>query len=133
MDETLYKARVRAVKLAVRKVKDVKKRFLSQNLTSIHVPEYRDRLKEIRDKLDAYDDAASDVIVDLDEADATDKQRKVKLEADQEILLQEVLANEKEVQTKIKELMESIPLTKSEQESIDLKRKQLQIAEKREE
>ena len=133
MDETLYKARVRAVKLAGRKVKDVNKGFLAQNLTAIHVPEYKDRLKEIRDKLDAYDDAASDVIVDLDEADATDKQRKVKLEADQEILLQEVLANEKEVQTKIKELMESIPLTKSEQESLDLKRKQLQIAEKREE
>ena len=133
MDETSYKARVRAVKLAERKVKDVKKRFLAQDLTSIHVPEYRDRLKEIRDKLDAYDDAASDVIVDLDEADATDKQRKIKLEADQEILLKEVLANEKEVQTKIKELMESIPLTKAEQESLDLKRKQFQIAEKKEE
>ena len=75
MDETLYKARVCAVKLAERKVKDVKKGFLAQNLTAIHVPEYRDRLKEIRDKLDAYDDAASDVIVDLDEAGATDNQR----------------------------------------------------------
>ena len=41
-----------------------------------------------------------------------------------------MLTNEKEVQTKIKELIESIPLTKAEQESLDLKRKLLQIAEK---
>ena len=113
--------------------KDVKKRFNAQALTSIHVPEYRDRLKEIRDKLDVYDDAVSDVIVDLDESNAIDKQRQTTLEADKELLLQEVLANEKEVETKIKELLESIPLTKAEQESLDLKRKQLQIAEKKEE
>ena len=133
MEETAYKARVRLVKLAERKVKDVKKRFNAQALTSIHVPEYRDRLKEIRDKLDAYDDAVSDVIVDLDESNAMDEQRQTTLEAAQELLLQEVLANEKEVETKIKELMESIPLTKAEQESLDLKRKQLEISEKKEE
>ena len=133
MEETAFKARMRAVKLAERKVKDVKKRFNADTLTSIHVPEYRDRLKEIRDKLDAYDDAVSDVIVDLDEDEATDKQRIAALEADQKILLEEVLANEKAVETKVKVLMQSTPLTKAEQESLDLKRKQIQMAEQKEE
>ena len=119
--------------MAERKVKDVKKRFTADTLTSIHVPEYRDRLKEIRNKLDDYDDAVSDVIVDLDEEEATDKQRITALEASQKTLLDEVLANEKEVESKVKVLMESTPLTKAEQESLDLKRKQIQLAEKKEE
>ena len=91
MDETDFNAKLHVVNVAARKVRDVKKRFLANNITSIHVPDYRSRLKEVRDMLDVYDDAVADLIVDLNVDNGEDKTRIENLEAEQAALLQEVL------------------------------------------
>ena len=94
---------------------------------------YESRLREIRDKLDAFNDAVTDLIVDLDEDNADDKLKIDSLEAHQAKLLEEVKSNEKEVKEKVKGLKETQPLSKAEEESLDLQRKKLQLAEKKEE
>ena len=116
MDQEVYETRYRAVKLAKKKVKDVKKRFTATDVTSIHVKDYRSRLKEISDKLDDLDDVVGELIVDLDEENAEDKVKIDNLETLQAELLDEVKLNEREVEEKVKSLMEAQPLTKAEQQ-----------------
>ena len=133
MDPAEYEGKHRVIKLASKKVQDVKKRFLAVNVTSIHIHTYESRLKEIRDKLDTFDDATADLLVDLNEENADDKVRIDSLEAHQAQLLEEVLKNEREVEEKVKGLMESQPLTKAEEENIELQKKKLRLVEKTEE
>ena len=133
MDSAAYETRYRVVKVASRKVKDKQKRFLAVNVTSTDVPDYKNRLKEIRDSLDLFDDAISDLVVDLDEKDQDDKVKIDALEIEQANLLQEVLDNETNVKAKIKELLESQPITKAEQEALDIERKKLLIEEQKDE
>ena len=66
MEETAYNTRLRAVKLAEKKVKDFKKRFLAQNVVSADIATFNERLKEIRDKLDHYDDLIAELTLDLE-------------------------------------------------------------------
>ena len=73
MDAANYEARYRVIKVAAKKVKDSKKRFVADDVTHMDVDTYESRLREIRDKLDAFDDAVTDLIVDLDENNADDK------------------------------------------------------------
>ena len=133
MDPAEYERRHRIVKVASKKVQDIKKRFLATNVTSIHIHTYESRLKEIRDKLDIFDDAVTDLLVDLNEENADDKVRVDSLEAHQAQLLEEVLNNEREVEEKVKGLMESQPLTKAEEENLELQKKKLRLVKKKEE
>ena len=133
MDSVEYEGKHRVIKLAAKKVQDVKKRFLAINVTSIDIHTYESRLKEVRDKLDNFDDAIADLLVDLNEENAEDKVRIDNLEAYQARLLEEVLNNETEVKEKVKGLMESQPLTKAEEENIELQKKKLRLVEKKEE
>ena len=133
MDPTVYAAKHRVIKLAAKKVHDIKKSFNANDVTSMDIQNYESRLKEIRDKLHSYDDAVADLIVDLDENDENDKVNIDSLEVQQAQLLEEVKTNEKEVKEKVKSLLDAQPLTKAEQENIDLQRKKLQLVEKKEE
>ena len=133
MDPTVYAAKHRVIKLAAKKVHDIKKSFVANDVTSMDIQNYESRLKEIRDKLHSYDDAVADLIVDLDENNEEDKVNIDSLEAQQAQLLEEVKTNEKEVKEKVKSLLDAQPLTKAEQENIDLQRKKLQLVEKKEE
>ena len=67
MEETEYKRRLRGVKLAILKVKDAKRLFLAQIFSEMDVSQYTARLKEIRDKLDLYNEAVAELLVDLDD------------------------------------------------------------------
>ena len=129
MEEEDYKLRFRAIKIAESKVKNTKKKFLAENVTDLDVPIYVDRLEKIRNKLEDFEDIVDDLLVDLDAADATDKERIAGLEAAKDTLLQEVLSNETEVKEKIKLLITSQPITKAEQEALDLKKKQYETNE----
>ena len=124
MEEEDFKLRNRAIKIAEAKVKDTKKKFLAENVTDLDVSNYVDRLEKIRNKLEDFEDIVNDLIADLDEADATDKARITTLDAAKDTLLQEVLLNETNVKEKVKQLMSSQPITKAEQEALDLKKKQ---------
>ena len=97
MEEEIYKQRVRAVKLALNKVKNSKKFFVAANVTSLDVTTYADRLKEIRDKLDNFTDIASELVVDLDGSNPAEQGRITELEEMQENIFQEVITNENEV------------------------------------
>ena len=133
MENNAYETRYRAVKIATRKVRDQMKRFLPENVTSIDIPNYENKLKEVMNFLNLFDDAVADLVVDLNEADNDDKARIEALETEQANLLQEVLNNEKGIKAKIKELKENQPLTKAEQESLDIERKKLLLMEQKEE
>ena len=100
MEEETYKQRLRAVKLALNKVKNTKKTFVAANVTNFDVPTCGDRLKGIRDKLDNFTDIVSELVVDLDGSNADDQVRITELEQMQENILQEVLTNESEVKQK---------------------------------
>ena len=133
MDLADYQVRYRVIKLAAKKVQGVKKLFLATDVASIHIHTYESRLKEIRDMLGTFNETVDELIVDLNEDNAEDKARITSLETFQTNLLEEVKTNEKEVSEKVKSLMEAQPLTKAEQENLDLQRKKLQLAEKKEE
>ena len=125
MDQEEYDTRYRAVKLAKMRVQDVKKKFTANDVTSMHVKDYRSRLNEISDKLDDLNDVAGELIVDLDEENAEDKVKIDNLEILKAELLDEVKGNEREVEEKVKSLIEAQPLTKAEQEDLDLKKQKI--------
>ena len=68
MDKTAYDAKYLTVKIATRKVRDKMKIFLAENVTSIDIPNYEDRLKEVRNFLDLFNHAVTDLVVDLNES-----------------------------------------------------------------
>ena len=127
MDEQGYKSRLRAVKVAERKVMNVKSDFTAQNITELDLDDYKSRLKEIRSYLNVYRDLISELVLDLDTNNPVDGARITALETGQVDLEQEILKNENEVQQKVKELLHSKPLTRAEQEDINLKVKQMEI------
>ena len=59
MEEQEYKSRLRAVKVAERKVMNVKSDFTAQNITELDLDDYKSRLKEIRSYLNVYRDLIS--------------------------------------------------------------------------
>ena len=119
MEEQTFATRSRVVKLAERKVKDTKKRFLSQDFTEIDLNHYSDSLKEIRDRLDGYDNIVAELVLDLNLSSKEDEERIATLEADKKTLLVEVLNNEKEVKEKVKNLLAEKPLSKAEQDFLN--------------
>ena len=129
MEEADFKLRFRAVKFAESKVKECKKKFLAVNVTNMDVTSYEARLEKIRDKLEDFEDVVIDLVLDLDESDQSDKVRIESLDTAKDTLQKEILVNETEVKEKIKELLATQPLSKVEQESIDLKKKQLENQE----
>ena len=132
MEEGNFKERMRAVKLAEMKVKNVKKAFTAQNVTDMQLDDFRNRLKQIRDHLDCYNEKVSELLLDLDADNPDDQQRITTLEEGQERLLQEVLQNEKEVEAKVRELLPSKPLTRAEENEISLKTKQMNLENEKE-
>ena len=131
MDPTNYEARLRVIKVAAKKVRNVKKLFLATDVTKIHIHTYESRLKEVRDELKIFNDAVADLTVDLDEDNGDDKVRITNLENLESSLLEEVKKNEKEVAEKVSELLEAQPLSKAEAESLDLQRKKFELEQKK--
>ena len=131
MDPADYEARLRVIKLAAKKVQNAKKLFLASDVTKIHIHTYEARLKETRDKLDTFNEAVADLIVDLDEDNADDKAKITSLETFEANLLEEVKKNEKEVAEKVSSLIEAQPLSKAEAENLDLQRKKLELEQKK--
>ena len=110
-----FRRRTHAVKVTERKVRNVMKTFTAQNVTDLDLDDFKSRLKEIRNSLDEYNNVVIEFVLDLNEDDASDEQRITNLEAGQDELLKEILANESEVQVKVKELLKSKPLSKAEE------------------
>ena len=120
MDPADYEVKHREIQLAAKKVQRAKMKFVANNVTIIDIHIYDTRLKEIRDKLDTYEDAVEELIFDLDENNADDKLKIDSLEAGRAALQEEIMNNEKEVKEKVKSLKESQPLSKAEEESLEL-------------
>ena len=93
----------------------------------LDVTNYEARLENVRDKLEDFEDIVTDLV--LDESDQSDKVRIESIDTAKDTLQKEILDNEIEVKEKIRELLETQPLSKAEQESIDLKKKQLESQE----
>ena len=116
MEEEIYKNRLKVITLESRKVKNEIKKFTPEDVTELHVSNFHERLKDIRDKLDVYCDASAQLIVDLNDDNQEDKARIQQLENYEEILRNEVRDNEKKVGEKIKTLIESQPKTEKEKD-----------------
>ena len=97
MENSDFKEKMRPIKILERKVRDTMEMFTAQNVASVDLSNYTDRLKEVRTKLDDYNEAIAQVIVDLDSDDTDDKERISNLEDVQKVLKEEVLRNEREV------------------------------------
>ena len=128
-----FKARVCAVKVEETKVTNKKKTFTGQTVKHLDLDKYESRLKEIRNDLDSYNNVINELILDLTEIDRVDQQRRTDLEREQETLLQEILANEKEVKEKVRDLLLTRNLRLEQRKIyISLKAKQMDIdAEKK--
>ena len=131
MEETIYKERLRVIKLESRKVRNEISAFLPDMITNMDTSNYVDRLKDIRVQLKLYEDAVSNLILDLEDQNSEDERIGV-LENDQAKVKKEVLENERKVKLKIEELLPSKPLTKAEQEALNLKRTKLELEKKKE-
>ena len=129
MDEETFKERLKAVKIAEKKVKGDIKLFLAVNLKEVDVVNYGDRLEKIRSKLELFNELAIALICDLDEGNTDDQARVANLEKQQDDLLQEVVTNEMEVKEKIKTLMDSQPMSEADKESLELKKKKMSMEE----
>lgn len=97
---------------------------MANNLTALDISTYEDRLGQIRDKLDHFSDLVNELLVDLDENSGDNKARIEELETMKENLRQEIVKNENEVKQRVSELISSKPVSKAEQESLELKTKE---------
>ena len=122
MEEQSYKTRLKVAKSSVNKANNAKKMFIAANLTNVDIVDstYEARLKYIREKLGEAQEIIGDLVLDLDESNATDMERISTLETLQETLEQEIIKNEAEVKAKVEELRSTLPITKAEQETLDL-------------
>ena len=114
-----------------RKVRNKISAFLPDMITNKDTSNYVDRLKDIRVQLKLYEDAVSNLILDFEDQNLDDERIGV-LENDQARMKNEVLENERKVKLKIEELLPSKPLTKAEQEALNLKRTKLELEKKKE-
>ena len=124
MEEKSYQDQLKNIKKAKLKVQDSKKTFLANNLTALDISTYEDILGKIRDKLDHFSDLVNELLVDLDENSGDDKARIEELETMKENLRQEIVKNENEVKQRVSKLISSKPVSKAEQESLELKKKE---------
>merc|ERR1711872_852488 len=75
MDEQIYAQKLRVVRLAELRVKDVRDQFLAANVQRFHLSVYETRLKEIRDEHMLYIQAVNDLVIDLDTENDVDQAR----------------------------------------------------------
>ena len=99
MDEQTYSQRLRVVKLAELKVKDMRDQFLAANVQRFHLSVYETRLKEIRDEHNSFIQAVNDLVIDLDTEN--DKARISVLNKAKQDLSASVSSNEDAVLIKI--------------------------------
>ena len=66
MEEENFKQRMKIVTLAAKKVSNFVKRFSAGNITEVDLDNYETKLDQIYDKLNLYDEAVDELIVDLD-------------------------------------------------------------------
>ena len=119
MEEQDYKNRLKVIKAESLKVQDGIQNFMPEAVTELHIKNFHERLKDIRDKLDVYCDVTAQLIVDLDGDNQEDEARIQHLKDKKERLRNEVLDNEKKVGDKVRTLIESQPLSKAEKEKDD--------------
>ena len=122
MEEGTFKTRLKAITVAEMKVRQEIKKFLAKDLTIVHLTEHQERRKYIRDKYDSFDNLVIELICDLDSSDATDQPRIAALKQQQDVLLQEVIQNEKEVSDKIIELQTAQPTSQAEKDALEEKK-----------
>ena len=72
MDENTYNERFRVVRREERKVKSEIRLFLPEQLSPLDIPNYENRLSEVRKQLKQYDDAVSELVMDLEDKDPAD-------------------------------------------------------------
>ena len=82
MEEENYKKRLKVIKLESRKVKNGIKNFSPEVVTNLHLANFHERLKVIRDKLDVFSEITSQLIVDLDDNNRDEMLRIQNLEKD---------------------------------------------------
>merc|ERR1712142_255971 len=101
MDEQIYAQKLRVVRLAELRVKDVRDQFLAANVQRFHLSVYETRLKEIRDEHKLYIQAVNDLVIDLDTENDVDQARVSVLNKAKQDLSASVSSNEDAVLTKI--------------------------------
>ena len=131
MDDQTYNERVRVVKLEAKKVRNLIKTFLPEQVTPLDVATYSDRLREIRVQLTAYDDVVSNLEVDMEEINANDARIQT-LNEDQNKVTKEVTENESKVKEKISELIANKLITLAEKEALDLKKAKIEFEKEKE-
>ena len=119
MDQQVFNAKLREVKLAEMQVKDEMKTFTPDKISELDLATYQDRLSQIRSELGVFNGKVSEIIVDFDDQIAEDNARKTSLEERQAKLLEEVMANERAVKAEIKRLCEEQPLSPAETRQIE--------------
>ena len=132
MDETIYKERLRVVKVEARKVRYKVSTFLPDSITNVDLSTYVERLASIREQVEQCDEVVVNLVLDLEEQDPNDA-RITQIENDQATLKREVSDNEQKVKVKIEELLASKPITRAEQEALDLKKTKLELEKKKDE
>ena len=131
--EMEYKSKLKLVKRANSKVINALEFFSKDTVQATDVPSYLESLKSIRIKFDEFCEFVMDITDDLDESKESEKVRIDGLKDTKNQLLSKVKENEREVKIKIQSFIENLPITKAEQETIDLQKKQIEMAKQKEE
>ena len=103
MDNTVYNTHIKKVKKAELAVKNSIERFNSKIVSDSDLDRYQSSLKNIEKRLEVFDESVTDILVDLEDDDP----RKDDLEARLVELSDEVMKNENEIKSKMKEIQES--------------------------
>ena len=111
MEAEIYNTKLRAVKLAEISVKDEMQTFTVDDVTVINCATCQARFQDVRNELKSFNKTVADVILDLDEENSTDEERKRSLESRKSNLLNLVKNYEREIENKVKELCEAQPLS----------------------
>ena len=132
MEEETFEESNLAVKIAAKKVENEVNLYLAENLTASDISIFNDRLKYIQEKLGIFNDLFTNLVCHLDSTNAVDQSRIEGLEIHQENLVELVVNNEIQVKEKIQQLLGVQPMSKADQEILELKRKQMVADEEKE-
>ena len=120
----------RSIKLAAKKVRNVLRGFTAEIISELDIDDYKIRLKEIRDELGVFQGLVDEFVLDLEENTSQNFESLIKtIEDEKSKLEKEVSDNQNGVQEKIKEFLNSKPLSKAEEEQINLQKKKLAAEE----
>ena len=129
MDDTVYNTRMKKIKKANFAVKNSIERFNSKTVSDSDLDSYQSSLKNIEKRLEVFDESVNDILVDLEDDDP----RKDDLEARLVELSDEVMKNENEIKSKMKEIRKSQPNFITDNENLELQKQSILDASKREE